>query len=198
MHPVVNPTEARSASAFGGEFEGPTAALDAPSSEPIWSSAARWTGITATVLAASYSGVAPATFNQYTGAATNEQFYRGNYRRLPAQNLISQWAEMEAYRHLKRGWDGIGSVPADAGAIDNAQAFLALLPPGTKAPEPTVAADGVVGWYWNGADRYLDVSFFSKGKMAYYGYAGEMKVSDAGQFDGQSVGQPLLDLIAII
>src|SRR5687767_14896991 len=61
--------------------------------------------------------------------------------RLP-RSLQAAVEEMESYRGLQPGWDGVGSVAPDDSTISIAEYFLALLPAGTKAPEAMASADG--------------------------------------------------------
>lgn len=76
--------------------------------------------------------------------------------------------EMEGYRGMDGGWDGVGSIAPDDATISNAEYFLGLLPYGTTAPEAMASADGDVGWYWKARGSRISVLFESGGKMAYF------------------------------
>lgn len=113
-----------------------------------------------------------------------------------AAHLEPQLAEMAEYRHLAEGWDGYGSIPPNLGVIENALAFLRALPFNAPPPDPTVSADGSVGWFWMSAEKFVSVNFPREGRFAYYGKApGCEEARGACVFDGETLPQDLLDVI---
>ena len=126
--------------------------------------------------------------------------WRGGAERVTldvAARLSDLWAEMESYRHLQPGWDGIGSVPPTGAAIDDALRFLAALPPDATPPEPSVSADGAVGWFWDTPDAMVNVMFPGQGHYVYYGSGGGKVARDARAIDPRVLPQELLDIIAL-
>lgn len=87
-------------------------------------------------------------------------------------------AEIISYRELRDGWEGDDSVAPARQAINEALAFIDLIPIGSAVPEPMVAADGEVGFYWNTGGAYIDVSFRGTGQLSYYAKAGAFVAKD--------------------
>jgi hypothetical protein len=113
-----------------------------------------------------------------------------------ASHLEPLVAEMESYRQLTDGWDGVDSVAPIPGAIDDALAFLAALPPDADLPEAAVASDGTVGWFWKKPGVYIDVIFLGGGRFAYYGQVAQgTPAKGEFEFDRASIPQDLLDVI---
>jgi len=132
------------------------------------------------------------------GSATQEDRREGSTTlAFSAAHLLSPWIEMEGYRHLQPGWDGIDSVPPISSAIDDALLFLAALPPNVVPPEPSVSADGIVGWFWDAPDSMVNVMFPGQGHYIYYGSGGGKVARDARAIDPRAVPQELLDIIAL-
>jgi hypothetical protein len=77
--------------------------------------------------------------------------------------------ELLSYNSLGAGWDGPSSSRPSPSAIADAYAFIWRLPIDVNLPEPTVYADGQVGWYWQNNDDVLSIVFMGNGKYAYYG-----------------------------
>lgn len=107
-------------------------------------------------------------------------------------------AQIISYRDLPAGWDGQGSVTPTADAIDDALAFIDLIPLGIEQPEPMVAADGEVGFYWKTRNSYIDVGFKGNETIAYYAKAGILKAEDIRRFRRLSLPKELLDIIALV
>lgn len=86
---------------------------------------------------------------------------------------------------LEPGWDGPDSVQPSTSAIADASEFIWRLPIDANLPEPTVYADGQVGWYWHNNDDVLSVVFSGDRKYAYYGAVkGDIARSPTRQFSG--------------
>jgi hypothetical protein len=83
-----------------------------------------------------------------------------------------------SYRDLKDGWDGEESKKPNYDAIDDALSFIDLLPLGMELPEPMVAADGEVGFYWKKPNVYIDIGFKGNGKISYYARSGGFVAKD--------------------
>lgn len=116
-----------------------------------------------------------------------------------APHLEPLRAEMEEYRNLGEGWDGYGSIPPNPGVIENALAFLRAIPFNAPPPDPTVSADGSVGWFWKSPGKFISVNFPREGRFAYYGKApGRDDARGAYAFDGETLPQDLLDVIMAV
>lgn len=118
--------------------------------------------------------------------------------RLP-QHLFEAWREMEGYRHLENGWDGTGSIKPFDEAISDALSFLYALPTDLPAPEATVSADGLVGWFWRTPNVFASVSFSNQHRIVFYGHAKEQNMSARGAsfFDKRSIPSDFLDLVRL-
>jgi hypothetical protein len=80
-------------------------------------------------------------------------------------------SEIVAYRKLRNGWEGVGSVGPRPSAIRDALTFIDKIPFGAKTPDTTVAADGEVGFYWRTDHGYIDIGFKGDGTISYFARA---------------------------
>lgn len=155
-------------------------------------------GFTAAVMALAISAQLPEARRFFDPSAVGEVFSPSKPRAALAAYLAPLAAEMESYRSLDTGWDGIGSISPGTDAIESALDFLKVLPPDTRPPEPSVSADGSVEWFWKTPGAYISVMFPGGGRFAYYGRAQEREARGAYAFDGESIPQDLLDVIALV
>lgn len=101
-----------------------------------------------------------------------------------------------SYRTLVAGWDGVDSIAPPPSAIDDALAMIDKLPLGANPPEPMVAADGEVGFYWKTADGFIDIGFKGDGTISYYARAKDKVAKGVKPYDKD---HPLpLDLLGVI
>jgi hypothetical protein len=100
------------------------------------------------------------------GANSLQEF---SYRRNNTEQKSEISKELFLYKFLEPGWDGPNSVRPSTSAIVDASEFIWRLPIDVNLPEPTVYADGQVGWYWRNDDDVLSVVFSGDSKYAYYG-----------------------------
>jgi hypothetical protein len=155
-------------------------------------------GLTAAVgMMFALTALSPADTVRAASASENGKLFRSQRPgALLASHLIPIRSEMSEYANLKDGWDGVGSIVPKAGAIATALAFLESLPISARPPEPTVSADGSVGWFWMTPEAYISVNFSGGDRFAYYGSAGGQEARGAYAFAG-AVPQDLLDVIAL-
>jgi hypothetical protein len=120
----------------------------------------------------------------------------GPLRQSDQRSVLS--SAIMAYRHLPQDWDGEGGVAPLKGAIDDALAFIDLLPLTAKLPKPMVSGDGEVGFYWKTGDGYIDVGFFGDGKITYYGRAVRegLEAEGANPFSRTNLPKDLLEVIS--
>jgi hypothetical protein len=87
-------------------------------------------------------------------SSTNTSHYTAATQALNKLDALK--AELASYGALPAGWDGEGSVPAEATHVDAANLILGLLPAGIPLPKPMLSADGEVGLYWKSKDYLAD------------------------------------------
>lgn len=105
------------------------------------------------------------------------------YGSVNSEQKVQIAKELYGYTFLEPGWDGPDSVRPSTSAIADASEFVWRLPINANLPEPTVYADGQVGWYWRKGDDVLSVVFSGDRKYAYYGNVkGEVPRSPTRQF----------------
>jgi hypothetical protein len=106
--------------------------------------------------------------------------------------------QIMAYGHLPEDWDGEGGVAPSKEAVDDALAFMELLPLSGKLPKSMVSGDGEVGFYWKTDSAYIDVSFFGDGKIVYYGRAMHegLEAQGAPHFSRSNLPKDLLEVIS--
>jgi hypothetical protein len=104
--------------------------------------------------------------------------------------------EMNGYRSLQPGWDGIGSVAPKRAIVDDAINFLSNFPFDLPAPEASVSADGGVNWFWSTPDIYATTSFSKAGRFVYYAVDKKsgVKVKGIGTV-ASGVPQDLVDIL---
>jgi hypothetical protein len=119
----------------------------------------------------------------------------GELCRSDLRSILS--SEIMAYRHLPDDWDGEGGLAPSKEAIDDALAFIDLLPLRAKLPKPTVSGDGEVGFYWKTGNGYINVSFFGDGQIIYYGHAvsNDMEVGGVKPYNRTSLPKDLLEMV---
>lgn len=107
-------------------------------------------------------------------------------------------SEMDSYRYLAEGWDGVGSVAAESSLVDAAISFIRAFPLDMAAPEASASADGSVSWFWNTDAVYATISFTRPGRFAFYATekATGRKARGTGVLDN-SVPQEFIDLIKV-
>jgi len=121
-------------------------------------------------------------------------------RKIPVDQvgMVAALQELIEYRQLENGWDGAGSVRPRASAIDDAIQFFRSLPWGASPPEPTVSADGSVGWYWSSPSKFISINFTGNGRYSYYGDVGSKTARGVGELiGGRVLPGDLLDLIQL-
>jgi len=64
---------------------------------------------------------------------------------------------LHRYKSLTDGWDGDDSVAAKPEHIDALERILDLLPAGVQTPNPMIASDGEVGFYWKSPEFVADL-----------------------------------------
>lgn len=105
--------------------------------------------------------------------------------------------DIRSFSDLKPGWDGYGGKPPSQQAIDDAIAFLGLLP--FDCPEPTVlpAGDGEIGFVWDIADAYIDVGFLGDRVLSYFARVGRDSAEVFGDvpFSGRGIPRDLISAI---
>jgi hypothetical protein len=128
--------------------------------------------VTAAFVAAVTSSIANPTsssFNTSAWSVSRPAIYASVQVQDDRNSVLS--AKIAKYRSLVDGWDGLGSVAPSQKAIDDAMIFIDKIPPGAKLPEPTVSADGEVGFFWKSQGVYIDVGLKGDGFISYYGEA---------------------------
>lgn len=108
--------------------------------------------------------------------------------------------ELESYRDLTDGWDGIGSKAPAATAITEALSFLdRALPVGLPAPEPMVDADGEVGLFWEGPNYHVEAGFKGREVISFYGRVEERIEKGAQPFHAHSaLPKALLEMLSLV
>jgi hypothetical protein len=85
--------------------------------------------------------------------------------------------QLRQYERLEAGWDGADDdIAPSRVAIDEAIHFVETLPPFVDLPEPMVASDGQVGFFWHDANLYLDIGFRGRGECTFFGKFGDLKI----------------------
>lgn len=105
-------------------------------------------------------------------------YFEFHNKELP-QAFVEPYREMLALKSLKDGWDGEQSRQISNGSVDDALAFLALLPSDVPAPEASAASDGTVDWYWRKDEKAATVTFYSGRKAAYFALTDNGSAKDA-------------------
>lgn len=72
--------------------------------------------------------------------------------------FVSAQAQLDRYSSLEDGWDGEGAFAPSKEVIATAKHLLRCLPAGISLPSPMISATGEVGFYWNNATGFADIS----------------------------------------
>ena len=96
--------------------------------------------------------------------------------------------EMESYKALKDGWDGVSSESISTEVVDVALEFLKLLPPDVSPPEASASGDGTVDWYWRNDRFAATVTFHQNAKITYFAMTDAKPVKGTFEFDGTVPG----------
>lgn len=89
-------------------------------------------------------------------------------RPLPTDDRWSLIKRLEAWSTLSDGWDGERSKTPAPEAIQLATHLIDLLPSDRPLPKPMMSSEGVIGLYWDLADRYVDVEIEQGHYSVYY------------------------------
>jgi hypothetical protein len=76
--------------------------------------------------------------------------------------------KLRELRDLRPGWDGHEAVAPHEGAISTAEMFIQMMPAGLETPRIGLASDGELGFFWEDAAVYIDLSFAEDGTLNYY------------------------------
>lgn len=98
-----------------------------------------------------------------------EEVVSANYRILDRSEILAM--EVNSYAALPEGWDGPGSVRANAHSLAAALEFIALLPGGLPLPRPMLSSAGEVGFYWDLERGFADISFETNGSASFFSRA---------------------------
>jgi|SRR5581483_7489017 len=156
------------------------------------------TGLTAVAVALALTAASPQTLGQEDASVVGISFDPPRLKLAPLPAYLLARAEMESYRHLHEGWDGLSSVAPREDVLESALAFLDALPVTARAPESTVSGDGSVGWFWKTPTTYASVNFSGNGRLVYFGETKSTGKQARGTyiFDGETIPQDLLEVIA--
>lgn len=99
-------------------------------------------------------------------------------------SFLAAYHEMASFRALEAGWDGLDSDAISEECVDNALAFLALLPSDISMPEASASSDGTVDWHWRNEQYAATVTFFKNGQLAYYAQGDDGVAKDSYKFNG--------------
>jgi hypothetical protein len=80
--------------------------------------------------------------------------------------LLAQ--EIQTYKFLNDGWDGVGSVSACQKSIDAALYFVGKIPSGLPLPSAMLSYTGEVGLFWDAESGYADINFTSDGYSSFF------------------------------
>jgi hypothetical protein len=112
--------------------------------------------------------------------------------------MIEASQELLSFMSLKNGWDGPGSVAPSKFAISDAYSFLHRLRINNEIPEPTVYADGEVGWYWVKGNDVVSVVFDGNGRYAFYGVVDGKSVRSPSKEYGNAIPEELYSALGSI
>lgn len=115
------------------------------------------------------------------------------------RRYLSALEEMESYRQLQDGWDGLDSVSPKDDVIDDAATFLENLPSGLMPPDATASADGLVGWFWRTPQFYASLTFLGEHRYAYFARSkvSGQSAKGIGYADRNSIPNDLLQLLQV-
>jgi len=124
--------------------------------------------------------------------------YIVNFARINVTEKSESANEMLSYLSLSNGWDGPSSVAPSKKAIGDAFAFVQRLPINNEIPEPTVYADGEVGWYWTKGEDVVSIVFDGDGRYAYFGTVNGKSVRSPRKQYGDMIPQELYSALGQI
>lgn len=104
-----------------------------------------------------------------------------------------------AYCALRDDWDSEDGVAPSREAIDDALAFIRLIPLRATLPKPMVSGDGEVGFYWKTDNVYIDVGFYGDNQISYYARAKaeNLEVEGPKPYSRKSIPKDLIDIIRL-
>ncbi len=107
----------------------------------------------------------PASSREFVRRAqvSSATFDWGLHRRMRA--LLGR---VEMFAGLPLNWDGYGGVPATAGSVSGARAFIRRLPPNIALPEAMLAGSGEVSLWWESGEAYVEASFPGDGTYHFF------------------------------
>lgn len=76
--------------------------------------------------------------------------------------------ELDTYAKVEAGWDGPRSLAPDPSHVEEAKAFVDLLPAGLLLPKPMLSPTGEIGLYWRGEGLFADVVMEGKNKVSIF------------------------------
>lgn len=152
--------------------------------------------VAAKAIASQIESVINPSITSIDGAAGSAYFLNFANVNIAEKNLAAN--EMLSYLSLSKGWDGPQSVAPSKKAIGDAYAFVQRLPINNEIPEPTVYADGEVGWYWTKGDDVVSIVFNGEGRYAYFGRVKGKSVSSPSKEYGEMVPQELYSALGQI
>lgn len=80
----------------------------------------------------------------------------------------SVYTEIEKYRALTPGWDGVGSVPPGSEHIERVISFINTIPTSLPLPKAMLSPEGNIGLYWSSDSSYADITFEDNSKIFLY------------------------------
>lgn len=116
------------------------------------------------------------------------------------EDRAAVFEELQAFYSLRDGWDGPGSKAPSRDTVNEAVSFLnKALPQRLPMPDPTVDAEGEVGFFWRGANLYVDIGFKGKETISYYARIDGNVVKGCSAFHKHSaLPKPLLEVLSIV
>lgn len=153
-------------------------------------------GIAAAVLALGLAGVVLGDPQTELRAVSYELGDMGSEARGADRNAVLS-AQIIKHRYLTAQAPDDGDRAPTSAAIEDALAFLDLLPFGPIMPKVMVAGDGEVGFYWKTANGYIDVGFYGDGTIRYYAVARGEPIEARGPAPYSRKSLPK-DLLAVI
>ncbi len=90
-------------------------------------------------------------------------------------------------------WDGYGAIAVDPIALQNAEAFVRMLPESIPMPEFAAEPDGAISLDWiQSRHRLFSLSIGSNKRLAYTWLDGTDKGHGVARFDGTSIPERVL------
>lgn len=127
-------------------------------------------------------------FGRVTGHRNDHTAFSGATSPAPLP-FLKAYYEMDSFKALDDGWDGVGSERASEDSVNAALTFLALLPSDVPSPEASAANDGTVDWYWRKGGFAATITFFKNKKVAYFARTDVGSVKDSFKFNDSIPGE---------